>query len=69
MENFKTESKYLKFCHDFRAVIRCMKAAFYRPDYQKTRSSICFKTCGRASKRLSRGSETLGQAFEGLREN
>ena len=34
MENFKTESKYLKLCYEFRAS-RCMKAAFYRPDYQK----------------------------------
>ena len=61
MENFKIESRYLKLCNEFRAVIRCMKAAFYRPDYQKlvvsvdlkTRLSICFKTCGRAFERLS----------------
>ena len=35
MENFKIESRYLKLCDVFRAVIRCMRAAFYRPDYQK----------------------------------
>ena len=35
MENFKIESRYLKLCNKFRAIIRCMKAAFYRPDYQK----------------------------------
>ena len=35
MENFTIESRYLKLCNEFRAVIRCMKAAFYRPDYQK----------------------------------
>ena len=35
MENFKIESRYLKLCNEFRAVIRCMKAAFYRSDYQK----------------------------------
>ena len=35
MENFKIESRYLKLCYEFRAVIGCMKAAFYRPDYQK----------------------------------
>ena len=68
MENFTIESRYLKLCKEFKAVISCMKAAFYRPDYQnvpvdhKTRPSICFKTCGRAF-------ETLGRAFEDLREN
>ena len=35
MENFKIESRYLKLCNELRAVIRSMKAAFYRPDYQK----------------------------------
>ena len=35
MENFKIESRDLKICNEFRAVIRCMMAAFYRPDYQK----------------------------------
>ena len=34
MGNFKIKSRYLKLCNKFRAVIRCMKAAFYRPDYQ-----------------------------------
>ena len=32
MENFKLESRYLKLCHEFRAFIICMKAAFYRPN-------------------------------------
>ena len=31
MENFKIENRYLKLCKE--AVIRCMKAAFYRADY------------------------------------
>ena len=35
MENSKIESRYLMLCIDFRAINRCMKAAFYRPDYQK----------------------------------
>ena len=35
MENFKTESRYVKLCDEFGAVIRCLKAAFYRPYYQK----------------------------------
>ena len=69
---------------NIRAVIKCMSAAFYRPDYQKltvsvdqkSRSSILFKTCGlafetlsRAFETLARGYKTLGCAFEGLREN
>ena len=29
------ERRYLRLCNKFRAVIRYMKAAFYRPDYQK----------------------------------
>ena len=33
MENFTIESRYLKLCNEFRTVIRVMKAAFYRPDY------------------------------------
>ena len=35
MEKFKIESRYLKLCNEFTAVIRYMKAVFYRPDYQK----------------------------------
>ena len=35
MENFIIESRYLKLCNEFKAVITCMKTAFYRPDYQK----------------------------------
>ena len=35
MENIKIESRYLKLCNEFRAVIRYMKPAFYRTDYQK----------------------------------
>ena len=35
---------------------------------QKTRLSICFKTCGQAFEMLSQAFETLGQVFEGLRE-
>ena len=36
MENFKIENGYLKLCNEFRAIIRYMKAAFYRPDYQNS---------------------------------
>ena len=35
MENFNIERRYLKLCYDFRTFIRCMKGAFYRPDFQK----------------------------------
>ena len=78
MKDCKIEDRYLKFCYEFRAVIRCMRPAFYRRDYQKTlivsfdqktRASICFKTCSRAFETLSRAFEALGQAVEGLREN
>ena len=48
MENFKIESKYLKLCNEFRAVIRCMKTAFYRPDYQKLLMCPSIKRFGRA---------------------
>ena len=72
MENFKIESRYLKFCYEFRPFIRCMKAAFYRPDYenvfndQKTWLSICFKICCQAFEMLSQAFETLGWTFETL---
>ena len=33
MKDLKTESRYLKFCYKFSAIIRCMKNAFYRPDF------------------------------------
>ena len=77
MENFQIESKYLKPCYEFRVFIRCMKAAFYRSDYQrflmcpliKTWLSIPFRTCGRVFQTLSWASETLGRASAGLREN
>ena len=35
MENFTIESRYLKLCDEFRTVIRLMKTAFYRPDFEK----------------------------------
>ena len=48
MENFKIESRYLKLCNEFRAVIRCIKPAFYRPDYQKLLMCPLIKRLGRA---------------------
>ena len=47
MENVKIESRYLKLCSEFRAVIRCMKAAFYRPDYQKLLMCPLIRRLGR----------------------
>ena len=46
MENFKIESRYLKLCNEFRAVIRRVKAAFYRPDYPKLLMSPLIKRLG-----------------------
>ena len=48
MENFKIESRYLKPCSKCRAVIRCMEAALYRPDYQKLLMCPLIKRLGRA---------------------
>ena len=48
IENFKIESRYLKLCYQSRAFIRCVKAAFYWPDYQN------FSVCP-LIKRLDRG--------------
>ena len=48
MENFKIESRYLKLCNEPRAVIRCMKAAFYRSDYQKLLMCRLIKRLGRS---------------------
>ena len=74
MKNFKIESTYLKLCYKFRAFILCMKAAFYRPDYQKFLMCSLIKRLGQAfvSKHLfqnmrlelSRGFETLGRVFK-----
>ena len=48
MGNFKIESRYLKLYCEFMAFIRCMKAAFYRPDYQKFLMCSLIKRLGRA---------------------
>ena len=65
MENFKIESRYLKFCYELRAFIRCLRAAFYRPDYQKFLMCLLIKTFCRvfvskhADKPLKRSAEFL----------
>ena len=48
MENFAIESRYLKLCNEFNAVTRCMKAAFYRPNYQKLLMYSLIKRLGQA---------------------
>ena len=48
MESFKTESRYLKLCYKSRAFIRCVKAGFYRPDYQKLLMCPLIKRLSRA---------------------
>ena len=48
MENFKIQSRYRKLCYRCSAFIRCMKAAFYRPDYQKFLMFPLIKRVGQA---------------------
>ena len=85
MENFEIENRYLKLCYKFRVFIRCMKAAFYRPNYQKF--LVCpmikrlrgafvsrhvvknFETLSRDFETLEWAFKTLGQPFESLSKN
>ena len=70
MENFTIERRYLKLCSEFRAVIRCMKAAVYRPDY---RCCPLIKRLGRAfvskneAEPLKRSDELLKYSAEILK--
>ena len=73
MENFKIESRYLKLCNEFRVIIRCMKTALYRPDYQKLLVCWFIKRLGRvfvskhAAEPLKRSAEVLKPSAELLR--
>ena len=49
MEYFTIKSRYLKLCNKFRTVIRFMKTAFYRPDYQKLLRCPLIERLGQAS--------------------
>ena len=75
MENFKIESRYLKLCNEFRAVIRCMKTAFYRPDYQKFLMCWLIKKLGQAfisknaAEPLKRSAELLKHSVELLKHS
>ena len=48
VENFTIESRNLKLCNEFKAVIWCMKAAFYRPHHQKPLMCPLIKRLGEA---------------------
>ena len=73
MKNFTIESRYLKLCNEFRAVIRCMKAAFYRPDYQNLLMCPLIKRLSRAfvskhaDEPLKRSAELLKHSAELLK--
>ena len=41
-----------------------MRAAFYRPDYQKFLTCNLLQKCGRDFKMFNRAFETLGRIFE-----
>ena len=68
MENFTIESSYLKLCNTFRA--GCMKAAFYRQDYQELLMCPLIKRLGRAfvskhaAEPLKRSAELLKHSDE-----
>ena len=73
MENCKIESRYLKLYYELRAFIRCVKAAFYRPDYQKFLMCSLIKNLGQAfvskhaTKPLKHSAELLKHSAELLR--
>ena len=73
MVSFKIESRYLKLCNEFRAVIRCIKAVFYRADYQKLLICPLIKRLGgafvskHAAAPLKGSAELLKQSVELLR--
>ena len=47
MEKFTIGRIYMKLCNEFRTVIRWLKVAFYRPDYQKLLICALTKSLGR----------------------
>ena len=70
MENFTIKSMYLKLRNEFRAVVRCTNAAFYKPDYEKLLMCPLNKRLGRAfvskhaAEHLKRSTELLKQSDE-----
>ena len=75
MENCKIKGRYLKFCCGFRAVIRYIKAAFYRADYQKLLICPLVKRLGQAfvskpvAEPLKHSSELLKHSVEFLKHS
>ena len=75
MENFKTESRYMKLCYEFRAFIRCMNAAFYRLDYQEFLMCPLIKRLSQAfvskhaAEPLKRLAKLLKQSAESLKSS
>ena len=71
--NGNFESRYLKLCYEFKDFIRCMKAAFYRPHYQKFLMCPLIKRIGQAfvskhvAESLKRSDELLKHSVELLR--
>ena len=75
MENFTIERRYLELCNKFRTVVRFMKAAFYRPDYQKLLMCPLIKRFGRAfvskhaAKPLKQSRELLKHSAEFIKHS
>ena len=68
MENFTIEGRYLKLCKELRAVTRCLKAAFYRPDYQKLLMCPLIKRLGQTfvSKHAAKSLKCLAECLGSL---
>ena len=75
MGNFAIGSRYLKLYKEFRAIIRCMKAAFYRTNYQKLLMCLLNKRLGwafvskQATKPLKYPAELLKHTAELLKHS
>ena len=65
MESFKIETRYMK---RVKTVIRCMRAALYRPDYQKLLRYPLIKRLGRAFA-SKHGDEPLKRSTELLKHS
>ena len=72
-DNQYLKKKQRKLCYEFRISIRCIKTAFYRPNYQKFLMCPLIKKLGwafvskHATESLKRSAELLKHAAELLR--
>ena len=66
MEDMKTDRKNIKLYYEFGAFVRCMKAAFCGPDYQKFLMCTLIKRLGRAfvSKHATEPSKHSGELLK-----